>query len=1749
MSALKIYTLVENADKTVSVLPFPDNMEQAEISDYEYSASRMGGAPVITAKIKHRRCLDNFWTEKQFVEFGGVKYFVRDTPSSTKSSDDTRYEHDITFLHERFVLENVYMIDTVSKDDKRPITDKYVSNSTKVVFWGNIEEFVARFNACLYSAGLGGNADGDGYYVVIDAGITSEDKLVSFEDKYFSEALQEIYNVFEIPYYWIGKVCHVGYAPDVIEEVFEYGADNELLKIEKQNTNEGYCNRVTGVGSSDNLPVYYPNTVAANYTYAHAVSAEDGATGNKGITKDELIRVVDENKFGNIKQASPQEKPFENYGIIYWDGAGKERLALQANYRWAWNIYTESQQRGADTWKSPCEISETGVSSVNMMWRTVALNSVTSRSYVLANGQPMEETELRSVCKELSERFKELYHTSNVYGGLYKYASFAPWVKNNICAFLGNTPPIVKNIYEFRKDDLGGNYCYIDVIIGYWINGVRQNFKSIDAVATYDRRGDFVIPELRLTRTTDIVYDDNGITVTFLVSGLSDFDGNMCYINVNAEIEKYDAWNEEDSWLPVDASVARRVYTEDIIKELWLAASDSDFIVSFNKDYRKYYSYDQVINGDVLYDCLMYYKRCEINTPNPVVRALPARWYSLSEGLNPWYQHTLADFGIRLDVDPETGQQQQPMDGDKIVRIYKEDFSRMPTQSQLMPSIYFETKGEHSFYNALNANRLEKDELYKRFKEFYKNEDGEYYNFEHEIEPDNPREGKFDFPDIKPTIKGLVNIDGKPLDHFVEVGFDDNDHDFIKGDEYGGDNDQYVSELSSDAKYEHSYFFAKLPRTVLKDREGYNFNLFDKASVNDMSVSMTSGSCGACKFKIMVEDGELKRNPVVVWREGEVDHLGVVHHAGELRKDKFGRVVLVGTSNGAGFSYQDEQQDTTKNEVWICLQKETDTYGILMPNCAANLRPKADDSYVLLDILLPVAYVMAAQDLLSQKIIAAMYEANRERFGFSVSFSRIYFAENMQVLQKISENSMIKIRYDDRIYSLYVSSYSYKSNGIDVLPEISVELSTKIGVGSPFVRQKTSGLTDERTAGMVESGGVELPYIITEGDTTEPTNDNILSARESENRYVKKDGGTITGNLDVEGRIYTQKIKADEIYVGDFKTGMTGAKQGMAMLPDGTLIARQLKIEDRLIVPSIDYNRAMILFGIFIIASASGKIKEVTPDLLRDADGNIVRQKVNADGARLYQEVNEAGVPVFNPDGTPKESVVFSDYPITTLSETGADLYGNTGTATLDLTEDEYGAVAEGDMLLGFWHNLTGNSAGSFDGHTEVDENGNTRVVRDGNLGIAGFASIYFLVESVDYENHSDGSVFRYSLRSQTDDTWTNAVHPQVGMSFYGFGNQKDESRQSVYIMTTEYNVRLVGKKEWTYSTDNIMEVHGKLDGFSMNAIGRDGKPYVKNFSGYGSVIGNGYFFGNIEQFERAPYLVNQVLYYLATDQKSGVTVDTAGWTTNVQTVSQTQPYLWQYYEQTFNNGVTEEKVKTPPFIAANYSKDGTSITIKGSVLKVFATMSEFLAAKPLLREGMYAVNDGVQTKKPILCVLDANKDYVPQTVTTGDCYINQEDGHLYSAGDTEWTDAGEIRGTSIEAQYSADAEHWHGTFETNDVWMRTRSTEGTATWGQPIRIVPEYAVVVQVFSRDGTVRIGKGKTITLYAKVFRGQDDITNIIAPNFFVWERTSADKAGDAAWNAKVEHQGKREITIGDEDIVRLAQFDCIVTYQNE
>lgn len=262
---IKLYNYVDGVNDT----PFPSIEEQVEIFAFKYNANRMGGAPLVTAKAMHRLCLDNLWNDKVYALFNGERFFVMNTPSSSKSNTDERYEHEIQLLSEREILNHVYFIDAVRRG-----ADTQVSNSPKFQFVGNIKQFVERLNSSLAVSGVV-------YSAVVDSGITSEDKNISFDKKYIMEALQEAFTAYEIPYYFRGRVIHFGLAEETVGEPLKYGHKNALMSISKSNANYKVINRISGAGSEDNIPYYYPNDSDNR--------AEIEAAGGKWITPSQNL--------------------------------------------------------------------------------------------------------------------------------------------------------------------------------------------------------------------------------------------------------------------------------------------------------------------------------------------------------------------------------------------------------------------------------------------------------------------------------------------------------------------------------------------------------------------------------------------------------------------------------------------------------------------------------------------------------------------------------------------------------------------------------------------------------------------------------------------------------------------------------------------------------------------------------------------------------------------------------------------------------------------------------------------------------------------------------------------------------------------------------------------------------------------------------------------------------------------------------------------------------------------------------------------------------------------------------------------------------------------------------------------------------------------------------------------------------------------------------------------------------------------
>ena len=239
---------------------FPSEANPAIVSSYTYDAKRMGGAPTLTATIYSSEPLQ--WKKEEFVEFNGDRFFASYTPNSTKDNTSRMWKSEITFTSRRELLDNTLFFDVVVDDVDTQNKDRYRSNQTKFTFGGTIHEFVARINSSMAYCGLyRPTEEYKGYYVVVDEGYgTDEVKEVSFEDQYLTDVLQLVNTTFELDYYWDGNVCHVGKVQhDLTDTPIKYGSSDALISVSKENANYKIVDMITGYGSSDNLPYYYPN--------------------------------------------------------------------------------------------------------------------------------------------------------------------------------------------------------------------------------------------------------------------------------------------------------------------------------------------------------------------------------------------------------------------------------------------------------------------------------------------------------------------------------------------------------------------------------------------------------------------------------------------------------------------------------------------------------------------------------------------------------------------------------------------------------------------------------------------------------------------------------------------------------------------------------------------------------------------------------------------------------------------------------------------------------------------------------------------------------------------------------------------------------------------------------------------------------------------------------------------------------------------------------------------------------------------------------------------------------------------------------------------------------------------------------------------------------------------------------------------------------------------------------------------------
>lgn len=332
-------------------------------------------------------------------------------------------------------------------------------------------------------------------------------------------------------------------------------------------------------------------------------------------------------------------------------------------------------------------------------------------------------------------------------------------------------------------------------------------------------------------------------------------------------------------------------------------------------------------------------------------------------------------------------------------------------------------------------------------------------------------------------------------------------------------------------------------------------------------------------------------------------------------------------------------------------------------------------------------------------------------------------------------------------------------------------------------------------------------------DTDPAAKDAVVTPAYAQKQYLSRTHndtayGDITFNnsILVKGETILKKSVTIGDYEKDIQVGI-GAREGVRILPDGTIFARNLELSQSLSVPTLKYNSIEVLAGTRWDSAGNGRIKEIIS---------------TDDSAHTCQFV-------------------------------------------LDLNEGEPGEFLKDDILRGFWHNMDGSKnavANSDDRHGNIARAGfesiYCRVLSVQNVieRVEDDTTSYILPDDNYIPQEGDrtlvaGLVTVQMRQFNTDPaSYSPAPEQWAVLSVSGSFSADHPERQKFFIYTTSYMARFEGVNTWEWEDHTFMGGWGDLTGFTMLRE-ENGKIYRNEFSGEGFVTKDAHIYGILDQFTR----------------------------------------------------------------------------------------------------------------------------------------------------------------------------------------------------------------------------------------------------------------------------------------------------------
>lgn len=676
--------------------------------------------------------------------------------------------------------------------------------------------------------------------------------------------------------------------------------------------------------------------------------------------------------------------------------------------------------------------------------------------------------------------------------------------------------------------------------------------------------------------------------------------------------------------------------------------------------------------------------------------------------------------------------------GGQKIRLIKHPFTR----THLMPTVYSQTLfnkvSPYTSGGGANASFDPNGEII----EYYDAINNGTETYPHQINPLSPSYEAHEFQDIKPELGEKTIVDAVPVNNATE------------------DEAHWNDDADDEGNYVQSYFRILLPPL--------GFDLYACVAITqEMEINMRSGACIGCTFTVQVDWEDYKAN--------FYDSEGNFSPDGENRNYK-------------------KYPDSTNQGISVIVQKDTNTFGTLMPNIYQQ--PKVGDEFVFLGISLPLEYIQWAEQRLDEASKSYMLENNEYHYDYPLKFDEYFFATNTRILEQFKNNVIVCFKFGDDTLHLYIKQITIKY-GQSPLPQYDIVLSDSVDVVLNQIGQVSEDVN-------------ELSLLVS--SLRQSYNKSVFAEVAKKLSRVTDDvaNGVITFARGLRSKAESTFEQVTKFLggaeYGHFVTGqMTGS--GARIDSQGKIEAKALTLREYLEVPELRFNRAEIIAGNTTQTPCGGIIDTVTPN-------------------------PDTGSPSYVPSGVATLKLEDGEIGKIEVGDLCMGYWHNTnGENSRDDYDDKKGRM-------------------SFSGFSTVYFR-ISNIPPNDDKGLDNSDRHYFeyiLRPECSQEQLAmldDPNVSEDTKIAIQKDYCGNGIHPFPMMHFAGRGNsnQNEYDRQGFTIHTPNYTARLSGVTSWMFTPQNYTYVNGDLSGFG-NLIGDSG------LSGFGTIDMNLYMKGHIIQVE-----------------------------------------------------------------------------------------------------------------------------------------------------------------------------------------------------------------------------------------------------------------------------------------------------------